>query len=1271
MNPFLTKTKKPFDSTGLGIAVNTVKGIPKAFKELYKGEGQFSADKGLGIARNTVLGLPKAAKDVFLPQRGFTEEQLREAKPTFSQQAQGIPKVGAEIVTSLGELLNMIPGYSKNADKFTRNEIGDKMLDLGNRIRSYGVPQNAEEAQAMRLYGDIASNFIPFGGSIKTVGKADDVLKPLLTEAKKYKSAEEFVKANSLFHGTSKQAARAIKKEGFKLSSEHGGYANTVEEYISFTDKQDIAKMFADNSGYNVDRMPGGEIITIDKSKLKIADPEKIPQKDGESYVGWMDRLRKDGWDAVDLRKLNADFDEGEIGLLNLKSAKLLDAKAKQELKDVWEKAHFENIQGSKAKYDEEMRLTDIWKEANKSKTDVKKIATSINEENSAKYIQEVRAGLKEDMRLSNEKILNQVKDYGAIPSNATPKTTVKIYRAGEGAIKEGEFVTTVKEVADKYIAQKMGRQLFEKEVPVSSLVRTKGTGNEFIYSPQKLSTVDQAIADGRIRVVSRDGKDVYQVKKGDEWVSKRDEDSALKALEPKPKALSKVIQIPQELEERLIGAQIAKEELDANPLKKLSKYASKRGEFAGGLKEVTGKGDTKFGKRGDDIVHSEEFRAYGITDSEQARQAYTEYRARVEDNNAEIQDIREAIRQAKTEAKIAAKTTPLQPKVAPTPLSQEKVKSLEESALQTLNKVDEPYRREVSSLPEIIQKTQTDVKSKVNALDWVRTPDRVMAKIGFAKEAKMLRTGYDNYAKELPKNIEKITGWYKQVGKGSSEKIFQYLDGKDVALTPKELKVAGEMRAWLKEWAVRLKLPADKTITNYITHIFDEELLAKEFDEDLAKIIADKVPGQVYDPFLEKRLGKKGYKQDVFAALDAYTKRATRKANMDDALQAIQDKAGSSLEFTNLEASQYKYIQKYVHSINMRPTDIDNAIDNTVKSIVGYKFGQRPVTALTKTLRQITYRGMLGANLGSAMRNLSQGVNTYAKLGEKYTAIGYAKMLAPHSYKELAEQGLLKSGFIEDRALSSTKKLLEKIDKGLWLFFDSAEKINRGSAYFGAKSKGIAKGMSEADAIDYAKEIVRKTQFSYDPVDQPLLLSSDIAKTLGQFQTYTTKQTEFLVEMLQNREVAGIIRYTLGGLVFVYTIGKAFGMEPKELLPMFRFDTPPSLKFPVEVGKALLDTPNKYGQQRDMEQKLEDIGKSATGFIPAGAQIKKTIQGMEAVDQGESQDKAGRTQFGVGGTPAADWQAILFGKYANPNAKEYYNKKENPKKKSDNPFLK
>lgn len=754
-----------------------------------------------------------------------------------------------------------------------------------------------------------------------------------------------------------------------------------------------------------------------------------------------------------------------------------------------------------------------------------------------------------------------------------------------------------------------------------------------------------------------------------------------------------------QEREMLRVNLETARQWLETHPGKNLAKFANRNGEIPEALGgSITARGTKigKFGRMGDDIAKTN-----GFEDSESARVAYQDYLKGKERVALMEEQYKLARQQVRDEAMNGIKKPEsakdfagrmekqFERPVVLTAREKRIVDSGVTSALELKKGLKSPQltpgearsleiQAEIArniakgedvpmgaSLPKIIKETVTPVEKKVNIIDtYLRTPNRVMEKIGFGKEAKELRTASDAYWKELPQNIDKIKEWSKQVPAESNKRIFKWLDGQAIDLRPEEMKVAKEVKTWLQGWAERLKLQNDNKISNYITHIFDKSS-QKEFDEELAKLIADKIPGSVYDPFTLKRLGKRGYKEDTWLALDAYVKRGTRKVHFDPVLEKIQSKAGSALDVSNIEKSQWQYINKYVNNINMRPSDLDESIDNVVKGVFGNRFGIRPVTQTTALLRRMTYRGMLGLNPGSALRNLSQGVNTYATLGEKYTTIGYASLLKNGATKELEREGILNAGFIQDKKLSATGRAMEKLDKGLFYLFDKAEKINRGAAYFGAKSKALQSGKTEAQAIEYAKDIVRKTQFVFDTVDTPVGMGSDIAKTLTQFQTYTTKQIEFLTEMAKDKNFVGLLRYGIAGLIFVNTIGKAFGMEPKELLPIYRIGTPPSLKLPVEIGKAAVDAPNKYGKDRTLGQKVSDIGKATVGLIPGGNQIRKTIQGKGAVNEGAVKDKSGRVQFEAGGSTWADVQAYLFGKYASPEAKEYFDKRDKPSSKS------
>lgn len=551
--------------------------------------------------------------------------------------------------------------------------------------------------------------------------------------------------------------------------------------------------------------------------------------------------------------------------------------------------------------------------------------------------------------------------------------------------------------------------------------------------------------------------------------------------------------------------------------------------------------------------------------------------------------------------------------------------------------------------------------QKKVNALDYLRTPDRVMKKIGLGKEAKELRTAWGSYEKQLPQEIDKVSEWYSRVGqsKESSKNIFLWLDGnKKINLSPVEQEVANEIKDYYAQWAKRLRLPEDKQISDYVTHIFAKDIIEKDFNEDLAKIIDQKVAKSVYDPFLQARLGVPEYKQDVFAALDAYVKRASRKENLDPVLTTIGNKAES------LDLSSWKYVKSYIDRVNMRPTDIDNLMDNLIKQTpVGYKFGSRPTTVITRKVRQWIYRGTLGLNAKSAFKNLMQGANTYAELGEKYTGIGYIKAVKNMAMKsdELEKVGVLSDTLIQDRQLSVKKKTIETIDKGLFYLFDKAEQINRGSAYFGAKQRALDAGQTMDEAIDAGIEMARKTQFTFGSIDTPPVLSSDIAKTLAQFSSYGVKQGEFIAEKIQKKEVAKIVRWLGANAVILYGVGDLMGMDWKDLIPSVRIGGSPAFTLAKDIGETALNSPDQYGNQPDTGDRISTLSNDLVPLIPGGVAIKRAVQGGQAWNQGYSTNRSGNVQYPIEKTPGNLIKSTLLGKYSTPEANQYYDSNARP----------
>lgn len=533
-----------------------------------------------------------------------------------------------------------------------------------------------------------------------------------------------------------------------------------------------------------------------------------------------------------------------------------------------------------------------------------------------------------------------------------------------------------------------------------------------------------------------------------------------------------------------------------------------------------------------------------------------------------------------------------------------------------------------------------TPVSKKVNIIDYLRTPEKVLQKIGLGGEAKNLRTNYEAYQTQLPKEITKIQEWMKRVpSQEGNERIFRFLDGeRGVTLTPEEGKVAQEIRGYLNTWADKLKLPQHKRVTDYITRLYKLGTVEQEFDEDLAKLINYPVTKSVYDPFLEKRIGSRiDYVKDTWQALSAYAKRATRKVNLDPALEQLANKA------PELELSQWNYVKKLTDRINMRPTEIDTLIDNAIKSTpIGYKIGQRPTALLTRNVRTAVYRGTLGLNVSSALRNLTQGTNTFAELGTKWTFNGYTKLFKNWNSKELQEVGVLRDSFIQDKSLSVYRKAVQGFDKGLMALFEGAEKINRGACYYGAKAKALSQGMDESRAIEYAKELVRKTQFTFGSIDTPVALSSDLSKSLMQLQTYNLKQIEYLLGKVANKELGGLVRWVGSMLVLQKVMKDQLGMK-LDLLPM-NFSLTPSLQIGQSVGQLA------FGDEQTKEEAKRNLLKSWRTVVPAGVQIGKTFEAIKAMREGGSYTPSGTKRFDV----KPSLKTGVMGIWSTPESQQY-----------------
>lgn len=521
------------------------------------------------------------------------------------------------------------------------------------------------------------------------------------------------------------------------------------------------------------------------------------------------------------------------------------------------------------------------------------------------------------------------------------------------------------------------------------------------------------------------------------------------------------------------------------------------------------------------------------------------------------------------------------------------------------------------------------------------RTPEHVLKKMGLHDSVYLpLKKGQEFTEKEIQQGYTLMNKWYKDLGgDGQSQvRVFDWLDGQPIALSPTEEKVGTEIRQYFKQWADKLDLPEDKRITNYITHLFENDLKENQIPDELTDLLDYTAKQGFFNPFLEERTGAVGYQKKLFVALDAYITRSSKKLHLDE---PVKQTIGQ-METLNQQAKTY--VNRVIEGLKNRPDGFEkfmqrNLIDALPEKI-RTKAGYRPVRSASQFATQTIYRGALGLNLNSALKNLTQGVNTYSELGEKYVLLGY-KDLIRRGTKELVDVGVLDDMMRAEYKTTATQRNWGKVDKVLFWMFENAEKINRGSAYYAAKQKALDTGFPEQRAIEYAKQIVRKTQFAYGKLDTPLALQSSWGRPLFQFSTFPIKQAELVGGWMRNKQFAKLARYTASSLAITYAVGDILGIGPKDML--FKNIVPGFGPIPDLIGSGIKTVTAKLdGREPNYEDEYQ-LKSAPKLLLPAGVQADKTIQGVNAAVKEGVYTKKGKLKYAVE-TPEDKIRALLFG---------------------------
>lgn len=198
-------------------------------------------------------------------------------------------------------------------------------------------------------------------------------------------------------------------------------------------------------------------------------------------------------------------------------------------------------------------------------------------------------------------------------------------------------------------------------------------------------------------------------------------------------------------------------------------------------------------------------------------------------------------------------------------------------------------------------------------------------------------------------------------------------------------------------------------------------------------------------------------------------------------------------------------------------------------------------------------YDSALRGNPFSAMANRLQNINTMIEVGPSALAKGMLQAKTRQGMQDFLATGILREYPSLDR-MAQAGEVAGRTGKSLldeygYKWFRNAEFSNRLNAFLAGRAKGLSDGLSMREATQYGIDVVKKTQFGYNPEDMIRFTSSQ--KLLGQFSNYPLKQLEFIRGALSSSDwkvktrAYGVLTGVFGGAGLA---GGAGAEEGKEL---------------------------------------------------------------------------------------------------------------------------
>ena len=458
-------------------------------------------------------------------------------------------------------------------------------------------------------------------------------------------------------------------------------------------------------------------------------------------------------------------------------------------------------------------------------------------------------------------------------------------------------------------------------------------------------------------------------------------------------------------------------------------------------------------------------------------------------------------------------------------------------------------------------------------------------------------------------------------------------------------------------------------------------------------------LPKSKWLSFAQRRLGVKSDIDAVGGFLD-YLKSATYAKNIDPQVakfRALADELATATDIGTDNAGRLNNFIEFLHDFSNDLAGKTNPADRFIqKTVPGGRRTFRAINWLNNRVKANVILGNVSASLAQIF-NVPQGI---AQVGPLNAVKGLGRSLASMFVEN---KPMAKSTFIKERYFNAFDRfntgLLDQPYKFAKWMVTALDEVGTkyiwNSAYEQAREKGIV------NAAKYADDVARGMVAGRGIGEVPLLQKSKLFQLVAPFQVEVANlwwvmkdfvderafgkiATLFVMNYIFNRgaerirgtpvtfdplqatiEAVGQLDKENGWLLAGGRIGGEvlsnvpFGQTIAAVYPEYGFKVGEN-QYPTRKQLFGREDPTRFGGGALFTRGLTDpLYKILPPF--GGQQIKRTIEGLGAYGKGFAESAKGLVQYPISQSPTSLAQSAVFGKYAVPEAQQYFKTEAKP----------